>query len=110
LAHLVKGGRIITIGSYVADRVPTPILSVYAATKSALAAFTNALALGPKEVTVNLVPLGSIDTEMFPANGPHAETAKQFTALDRYGAPEDIANAAAVLGVHEGSIHSLARR
>ena len=50
LAHLVKGGRIITIGSYVADRVPTPILSVYAATKSALAAFTKALAreLGPK--------------------------------------------------------------
>ena len=32
LAHLVKGGRIITIGSYVADRVPTPTLGVYAAT------------------------------------------------------------------------------
>jgi NAD(P)-dependent dehydrogenase (short-subunit alcohol dehydrogenase family) len=35
VAHLAKGGRIIAIGSYVADRVPTPILSVYAATKSA---------------------------------------------------------------------------
>jgi 3-oxoacyl-[acyl-carrier protein] reductase len=54
LAHLTKGGRIITIGSYFADRVPTPVLGVYAASKSALVAFTKALAreLGPKEVTV----------------------------------------------------------
>ena len=35
VAHLGKGGRVITIGSYVADRVPVPILGVYAATKSA---------------------------------------------------------------------------
>jgi 3-oxoacyl-[acyl-carrier protein] reductase len=99
LAHLVKGGCIITIGSYVADRVPAPILSAYAATKSALTAFTKALAreLRPKEVTVNLVPPGSIDTDMFPSNAPHTETAKQFTALGRYGAPEDIANAIAFL-------------
>ena len=40
---------------------------------------------------------GSIDTDMFPANGPHAETAKQLTALGRYGAPEDIADAVAFL-------------
>ena len=55
LAHLGKGGRIITIGSYFADRVPASVLSVYAATKSALTAFTKALAreLGPKEITVN---------------------------------------------------------
>ena len=98
-AHLAKGGRIITIGSYVADRVPTPVLSVYAATKSALAAFTKALAreFGPKEATANLVQPGSIDTDMFPANGPYAERSKQFMALGRYGAPEDIANVVAFL-------------
>src|SRR6202000_2344837 len=28
LPHLAKGGRIITIGSYFADRVPVPVLSV----------------------------------------------------------------------------------
>src|SRR6266403_5740388 len=33
LAHLAKGGRIITIGSYFADRVPSPVLGVYAASK-----------------------------------------------------------------------------
>jgi 3-oxoacyl-[acyl-carrier protein] reductase len=99
LAHLPKGGRIITIGSYFADRVPTPILGVYAATQSALAAFTKALAreLGPREITVNLVQPGSIDTDMNPAHGPSAETLKQFMALGRYGAPEDIANAVAFL-------------
>ena len=99
VAHLGKGGRVITIGSYVADRVPVPILSVYAATKSAMAAFTKALAreLGPKEATANLVQPGSIDTDMFPANSPHAEKAKQFMALGRFGAPEDVANAVAFL-------------
>jgi 3-oxoacyl-[acyl-carrier protein] reductase len=99
LAHLSKGGRIITIGSYFADRVPTPILSVYATTKSALSAFTKALAreLGPKEITANLVQPGSIDTDMNPTNGPYAETLKQFMALGRYGAPDDIADAVAFL-------------
>jgi 3-oxoacyl-[acyl-carrier protein] reductase len=99
LAHLGKGGRIITIGSYFADRVPAPVLGVYAASKSALVAFTKGLAreLGPKEITVNLVQPGSISTDMNPANGPYAETLKQFMALGQYGAPEDIANAVAFL-------------
>jgi len=99
LPHLGKGGRIITIGSYFADRVPSPVLGVYAATKSALAAFTKALAreLGPRNVTVNLVQPGSIDTDMNPAHGPTAETLKQFMALGRYGATDDIASAVAFL-------------
>lgn len=99
LPHLGKGGRIITIGSYFADRVPASMLGVYAATKSALVAFTKALAreLGPKEITANLVQPGSIDTDMNPANGPFADTLKQFMALGRYGKPEDIANAVAFL-------------
>jgi len=99
LPHLGKGGRIITIGSYFADRVPSPVLGVYAATKAALAAFTKALAreLGPRNVTVNLVQPGSIDTDMNPAHGPTAETLKQFMALGRYGATDDIASAVAFL-------------
>ena len=99
LAHLAKGGRIITIGSFFADRVPASVLSVYAGSKSALVAFTKGLAreLGPKEITVNLVQPGSIDTDMNPANGPFAGTLQQITALGRYGAVEDIANAVAFL-------------
>jgi 3-oxoacyl-[acyl-carrier protein] reductase len=99
LPHLGKGGRIISIGSYFADRVPAPILGVYAASKSALTAFTKALAreLGPKEVTVNLVQPGSIDTDMNPSHGPAAESLRQFMALGRYGTSDDIGNAVAFL-------------
>jgi 3-oxoacyl-[acyl-carrier protein] reductase len=99
LPHLGKGGRIITIGSFFADRVPSPVLSVYAASKSALVAFTKGLAreLGPKEITVNLVQPGSIDTDMNPAHGPFGDTLRQLTASSRYGAVEDIANAVAFL-------------
>jgi 3-oxoacyl-[acyl-carrier protein] reductase len=99
LAHLGKGGRIITIGSYFADRVPASVLSVYAATKSALTAFTKGLAreLGPKDITVNLVQPGSIDTDMNPAHGPYGDTLRQFMALGHYGVAEDIANAVAFL-------------
>ncbi|MBR1121399.1 SDR family oxidoreductase [Bradyrhizobium lablabi] len=99
LPHLAEGGRIITIGSCFADRVPAPIVGVYAATKLALSAFTKALAreLGPKDVTVNLLQPGSIDTDMNPANGPFAERLLPFMALGRYGATDDIANAVAFL-------------
>jgi 3-oxoacyl-[acyl-carrier protein] reductase len=99
LPHLSKGGRIITIGSFFADRVPSPAVGVYAASKSALVAFTKGLAreLGPKEITVNLVQPGSIDTDMNPAHGPFGDTLRQLTASGRYGAVEDIANAVAFL-------------
>ena len=99
LAHLGKGGRIITIGSYFADRVPAPVLTVYSATKSALVAFTKGLAreLGPQEITVNLVQPGSIDTDMNPAHGPFGDALRQFIALGHYGKPDDIANAVAFL-------------
>jgi len=99
LAHLTKGGRIITIGSYFADRVPAPVLTVYSASKSAMAAFTKGLAreLGPQEITVNLVQPGSIDTDMNPAHGPFGDTLRQFMALGHFGKPEDIANAVAFL-------------
>jgi 3-oxoacyl-[acyl-carrier protein] reductase len=99
LAHLGKGGRIITIGSYFADRVPAPVLTVYSASKSAMIAFTKGLAreLGPQEITVNLVQPGSIDTDMNPAHGPFGDTLRQFMALGHYGKPDDIANAVAFL-------------
>ncbi|HWM71156.1 MAG TPA: SDR family NAD(P)-dependent oxidoreductase [Steroidobacteraceae bacterium] len=68
IPHLSKGGRIISIGSYFADRVPSPGIHVYAMTKSALIAFTKGLAreLGSREIAVNLVHPGSIDTDMKP--------------------------------------------
>jgi 3-oxoacyl-[acyl-carrier protein] reductase len=99
LPHLGQGGRIISIGSFFAERVPASMLGVYAASKSALVAFTQGLAreLGAKEITVNLVQPGSIDTDMNSAEGPFAETLRQLTASGHYGAVEDIAQAVVFL-------------
>src|ERR1700761_9342767 len=100
IPHLKKGGRIINIGSFFADKVPGGAgLPVYALTKSALTAFSQGLAreLGPSEITVNVVQPGSIDTDMNPAQGPFGEILRSITALGRYGAVEDIANIVAFL-------------
>jgi 3-oxoacyl-[acyl-carrier protein] reductase len=99
LPHLKKGGRIISIGSFFADRVPYSVLGIYAASKSALIGFNKGLAreLGPQGITVNLVQPGSINTEMNPANGPFAEGLTRITASGRYGTGEEIAEAVAFL-------------
>ena len=99
LAYLGEGGRIISIGSYFADRVPASVLSVYAGSKSALIAFTKGLAreLAPKRITVNLVQPGSIDTDMNPSQGPYGDVLRQFIATGYYGIGDDIANAVAFL-------------
>jgi 3-oxoacyl-[acyl-carrier protein] reductase len=100
IPHLGKGGRIITIGSFFADKVPGGAgLSVYALTKSALTAFSQGLAreLGPRDITVNVVQPGSIDTDMNPAHGPFGDVLKSITALGRYGTVDDIGNMVAFL-------------
>jgi NAD(P)-dependent dehydrogenase (short-subunit alcohol dehydrogenase family) len=105
IPHLGQGGRIINIGSFFADRVPGGAgLSVYALSKSALTAFTKGLAreLGPRDITVNVVQPGSIDTDMNPAHGPFGETLRSITALGRYGVVEDIADTVAFLASTKG--------
>ncbi|MCE4226612.1 3-oxoacyl-ACP reductase FabG [Methylobacterium sp. C25] len=100
IPHLGEGGRIINIGSYFADRVPGGAgLSVYSLTKSALTAFTKGLAreLGSRNITVNVVQPGSIDTDMNPAHGDFGPALKALSPLGRYGEVNDIANAVAFL-------------
>lgn len=99
IPHLKAGGRIITVGSCVAERVPYPNLTVYSMSKSALLAFNRGLArdLGPKNITVNLIQPGPIDTDQNPANGEWAEANTRLTSLGRYGKPADIAAVATFL-------------
>ena len=99
IPHLKQGGRIITTGSCLAERVPYPNLTVYSMSKSALLAFTRGLAreLGPRDITVNLVQPGPIDTDQNPADGEWAEPNKRLTSLGRYGKPADIAAAVTFL-------------
>ncbi|XWJ90878.1 SDR family NAD(P)-dependent oxidoreductase [Phytobacter ursingii] len=99
LAHLPDGGRIINIGSCLANHVPLQGIAVYAMTKSALNSLTRGLArdLGPRGITVNLVHPGPTDSDMNPADGESAETQRQLIALGHYGKAEDIADAVTFL-------------
>lgn len=93
LPHMGEGGRIISIGSSLVERVPTPGISLYAMSKSALVGFTKGLArdLGPRGITAVVVHPGSTDTEMNPADSPDAESERALTTLGRYGTTGDIA-------------------
>lgn len=99
LKHIPDGGRIITIGSNVGQRVPFAGLTVYSASKSALESFNRGLAreLGPRAITVNLVRPGPIDTDMNPAEGPLAPSVLPTVAVGRYGRAEEVAAAVAFL-------------
>src|SRR5258705_6268960 len=87
LKHMTNGGRIIMTGSAVGERVSTPGLVAYAATKGAVKMFTQALSreVGGRGITVNNVQPGPIDTDLNPAAGNWAVPQKAATALDRYG-------------------------
>jgi 3-oxoacyl-[acyl-carrier protein] reductase len=97
--HMDEGGRIITIGSVNADRIPFAGGSVYAMTKAAVAGLTRGLArdLGPRGITVNNVQPGPVDTDMNPADGPFAEMIKGMLAVPRYGQADEIAGLVAYL-------------
>jgi NAD(P)-dependent dehydrogenase (short-subunit alcohol dehydrogenase family) len=102
--HLGPGGRTISIGSNLAEHVGGPGVTLYAMTKSALAGLTRGLAreLGPRGITVNVVHPGSTDTDMNPADAPHAEIQRAQTALGRFQSADDVAATVAHLAGEGG--------
>ena len=91
-----NGGSIINIGSVVSNITPVGS-SIYTATKGAVDAITHVLAkeLGPKNIRVNSINPGMVETE-----GTHAagfigsdfhHEAVRTTPLGRIGQPDDIA-------------------
>ncbi len=103
--HMGEGGRIITIGSVNADRMPFAGGAPYAMTKAAVAGLTRGLArdLGPRGITVNTVQPGPVATDMNPEDGEFAETLKGFMALKRYAKADEIAGMVAYLAGPEAS-------
>ncbi len=93
LKHMNDNGRIIMIGSCVGERVLTPGLVPYSATKGAVKMFTQGLSreVGSRGITVNNVQPGPIDTDLNPAAGEWAVPQKAATALNRYGHVEEVA-------------------
>jgi 3-oxoacyl-[acyl-carrier protein] reductase len=105
LKHMSDGGRIITIGSCLGERVLTPGVVAYSATKGALKMFTQGLAreVGKKGITVNNVQPGPIDTDLNPAVGDWAVPQTANTALGRYGTAQEVAALVAFVAGPESS-------
>ena len=96
------GGSIINISSVAATSAP-PSTSVYSATKAAVDAVTRSLAkeLGPRNIRVNAINPGMVETEGVHAaglaSGDFRNQVEAGTPLGRIGQPQDIAPAAVFL-------------
>lgn len=103
--HMTEGGRIVSVGSCNADRMPFQGGAAYAASKAALVGMVKGLArdLGPRGITVNNVQPGPVDTDMNPATGPFADTLRSLMAIPRYGRPDEIAAMVAYLAGPEAA-------
>lgn len=104
LPHLSDGGRIILIGS-ISGELAFPATSVYSATKAAVASLARGWAkdLAARNILVNAVQPGPIDTDMNPADGDFAQQMKSLIPLGRYGKVEEIAGAVAFLAGPDAS-------
>jgi NAD(P)-dependent dehydrogenase (short-subunit alcohol dehydrogenase family) len=104
IRYMTGGGRVVNIGSCLAERVSAPGMTLYAMTKAALVGLTRGLArdLGKRGISVNVVEPGPIDTDMNPATDEGADRQRRSTALGRYGTAEEVAALVAHLASEEG--------
>jgi 3-oxoacyl-[acyl-carrier protein] reductase len=94
-----RRGRIINISSVAAEHV-NPGQTNYAASKGAINAFTRALAveLAGRNVTVNAIAPGFIETDMSEAvRNKAGDLIKKMIPMKRLGQPDDIAKVAVFL-------------
>ncbi|WP_374016371.1 SDR family oxidoreductase [Paenibacillus thiaminolyticus] len=101
LTRLNNGGRIINISSFV-TRSASPSVFAYSMSKGAMNTLTLALAqqLGSRNITVNAILPGIINTEMNAGtlhNSDGQKYAAGLSALNRWGEPEDVADVASFL-------------
>jgi len=97
--------RIVSIGSVGAHRIGSPYMSDYIATKAAIGAYTRGLAwdLAPRNITVNTVEPGAIDTDMLPSDDAIREAFINAIPLKRFGKPEEVASLVNFLAGPESS-------
>lgn len=91
--HMKSGGRVITIGSCNAERMPLQGGAVYAMSKAGIVGLVKGLSrdLGPRGITINNIQPGPVDTDMNPARGPFADTLKSMLSIQRYADGDEIA-------------------
>ncbi|MCC3379572.1 SDR family oxidoreductase [Paenibacillus farraposensis] len=95
MKHMEDYGRIVNLSTSVIGQM-FPAYSVYAGTKGAIEQFTRQLAkeFGNKQITINAVAPGPVNTELFQAGKTEQqiEGMKKMNAFGRLGEPGDIAN------------------
>jgi len=102
VTHMGPGGTVINIGS-IASSLKMPNSSVYAASKAAVDAITGVLAkeLGPRNIRVNSINPGMIETEGTHTAGfvgsDFQKMVETQAPLGRMGQPDDIAPTAVYL-------------
>ncbi len=106
LPLMPDGGRIVNVSSVVA-RTHFPGIPAYSATKGFVDVLTLHLAadLGPRQITVNAVAPGAIDTRMsaWIREPGGVDTLKQVQALDGVGQPAHIAGVVSFLVGPDGA-------
>lgn len=103
--YMGEGSRIILIGSTNGTRVPFSAMADYSGTKTALIGYARGWArdLGPRNITVNVIQPGPIDTDMNQEDGELAKLLKPNLALGRYGKVEEVAAAVVFIASQEAS-------
>lgn len=100
MKHMENNGRIVNFSTSIIGQM-FPTYSVYAGTKGAVEQFTRQLAkeFGAKQITINAVAPGPVNTELFTAGKTEEqiEGMKKLNAFGRIGEPEDIADAVELL-------------
>jgi 3-oxoacyl-[acyl-carrier protein] reductase len=93
-----RDGRIVAIGSVMADR-GNQGNAAYAASKAALLGYTRTLAVesASRGITVNYVAPGFIDTDMLAKYGKYRESMEGQIPAKRFAKPEDVAGIVAFL-------------
>lgn len=109
LRHMGSGGRIVSVGSRGAFR-GEPEHPAYAASKAALAAFgqSMAIALGPRRISVTCVAPGWVDTDMASdaLDGPAGEQRVAQSPLGRVATTSEVAAAVLYLASAEAELVS----
>jgi NAD(P)-dependent dehydrogenase (short-subunit alcohol dehydrogenase family) len=100
-----EGGRIISMSSSFVNHIGIPGVADYVATKAAVEAYSRAVArdLAPRGITVNVVSVGAVDTDLNPSDSPAADWQRAAMAVDRYGRPEEVAAGVVFLAGPEAS-------